>query len=94
MKVLFTLLYTQALAALSVKGTEEDRSAWKHVGALKKVVSSLNFISFHSQGRPFKVGWKQMRVCIWHGVFFFFFVYEFFCFAFVVLGFEYRPSEW
>lgn len=26
-KVLFTLLYTQALAALSVKGTEEDRSA-------------------------------------------------------------------
>lgn len=35
-KVLFTLLYTQALAALSVKGTEEDRSAWKHLGALKK----------------------------------------------------------
>lgn len=35
-KVLFTLLYTQALAALSVKGTEEDRSAWKHAGALRK----------------------------------------------------------
>ncbi|KAH0499928.1 E3 ubiquitin-protein ligase UBR3 [Microtus ochrogaster] len=35
-KVLFTLLYTQALAALSVKGSEEDRSAWKHAGALRK----------------------------------------------------------
>ncbi|XP_008048241.2 E3 ubiquitin-protein ligase UBR3-like [Carlito syrichta] len=35
-KVLFTLLYTQALAALSVKCSEEDRSAWKHMGALKK----------------------------------------------------------
>ncbi|KAG8510474.1 E3 ubiquitin-protein ligase UBR3 [Galemys pyrenaicus] len=35
-KVLFTLLYTQALAALSVKCNEEDRSAWKHTGALKK----------------------------------------------------------
>ncbi|PNI86326.1 UBR3 isoform 2 [Pan troglodytes] len=35
-KVLFTLLYTQALAALSVKCSEEDRSAWKHAGALKK----------------------------------------------------------
>ncbi|ERE72018.1 E3 ubiquitin-protein ligase [Cricetulus griseus] len=35
-KVLFTLLYTQALAALSVKGSEEDRSAWKQVGALRK----------------------------------------------------------
>lgn len=36
-KVLFTLLYTQALAALSVKCNEEDRSAWKRTGALKKV---------------------------------------------------------
>uniref|UniRef100_A0A8C0MSA0 E3 ubiquitin-protein ligase n=1 Tax=Canis lupus familiaris TaxID=9615 RepID=A0A8C0MSA0_CANLF len=35
-KVLFTLLYTQALVALSVKCNEEDRSAWKHTGALKK----------------------------------------------------------
>uniref|UniRef100_H0V537 E3 ubiquitin-protein ligase n=1 Tax=Cavia porcellus TaxID=10141 RepID=H0V537_CAVPO len=35
-KVLFTLLYTQALAALSVKCSEEDRSAWKHMGALRK----------------------------------------------------------
>ncbi|XP_019512339.1 PREDICTED: E3 ubiquitin-protein ligase UBR3 [Hipposideros armiger] len=35
-KVLFTLLYTQALAALSVKCNEEDRSSWKHTGALKK----------------------------------------------------------
>ncbi|XP_025229764.1 E3 ubiquitin-protein ligase UBR3-like, partial [Theropithecus gelada] len=35
-KVLFTLLYTQALAELSVKCSEEDRSAWKHAGALKK----------------------------------------------------------
>lgn len=66
-KVLFTLLYTQALAALSVKGTEEDRSAWKHAGALRKVISSLNSLSLHSQGRPLKVEWKQMRVCICHG---------------------------
>ncbi|KAB0380564.1 hypothetical protein FD755_008348 [Muntiacus reevesi] len=35
-KVLFTLLYTQGLVALSVKCNEEDRSAWKHTGALKK----------------------------------------------------------
>ncbi|XP_077010220.1 E3 ubiquitin-protein ligase UBR3 isoform X1 [Tamandua tetradactyla] len=35
-KVLFTLLYTQALAALSIKCSEEDRSTWKHMGALKK----------------------------------------------------------
>uniref|UniRef100_M3XNY5 E3 ubiquitin-protein ligase n=1 Tax=Mustela putorius furo TaxID=9669 RepID=M3XNY5_MUSPF len=38
-KVLFTLLYTQALVALSVKCNEEDRSAWKHTGALKKNTS-------------------------------------------------------
>lgn len=36
-KVLFTLLYTQALAALSVKCSTEDRMAWKQSGALKKV---------------------------------------------------------
>lgn len=36
-KVLFTLLYTQALAALSVKCSAEDRMAWKQSGALKKV---------------------------------------------------------
>ncbi|KAJ7415577.1 e3 ubiquitin-protein ligase ubr3 [Willisornis vidua] len=36
-KVLFTLLYTQALAALSVKCSTEDRMAWKEAGALKKV---------------------------------------------------------
>uniref|UniRef100_F6Z886 E3 ubiquitin-protein ligase n=1 Tax=Monodelphis domestica TaxID=13616 RepID=F6Z886_MONDO len=35
-KVLFTLLYTQALAALSVKCSEEDRLAWKDLGTLKK----------------------------------------------------------
>ena len=36
-KVLFTLLYTQALAALFVKCSAEDRMAWKESGALKKV---------------------------------------------------------
>lgn len=36
-KVLFTLLYTQALAALSIKCSGEDRMAWKNSGALKKV---------------------------------------------------------
>ncbi|XP_074159260.1 E3 ubiquitin-protein ligase UBR3 isoform X4 [Sminthopsis crassicaudata] len=35
-KVLFTLLYTQALAALSVKCSEEERLAWKDLGTLKK----------------------------------------------------------
>uniref|UniRef100_A0A8C5ULR0 E3 ubiquitin-protein ligase n=1 Tax=Malurus cyaneus samueli TaxID=2593467 RepID=A0A8C5ULR0_9PASS len=39
-KVLFTLLYTQALAALSVKCSAEDRMAWKESGALKKNTSS------------------------------------------------------
>lgn len=57
-KVLFTLLYTQALAALSVKGTEEDRSAWKHLGALKKVVSSLSSLS---SGEACKVEWKSVE---------------------------------
>lgn len=36
-KVLFTLLYTQALTALSVKCSAEDRMAWKESEALKKV---------------------------------------------------------
>ncbi|GAB1286409.1 E3 ubiquitin-protein ligase UBR3 [Apodemus speciosus] len=63
-KVLFTLLYTQALAALSVKGTEEDRSAWKHAGALKKVVSSPSPLPLHSQGQPCKVdGSKRQNTC-------------------------------
>uniref|UniRef100_A0A6I8N647 E3 ubiquitin-protein ligase n=1 Tax=Ornithorhynchus anatinus TaxID=9258 RepID=A0A6I8N647_ORNAN len=35
-KVLFTLLYTQALTALSVKCSDEDRLAWKDSGMLKK----------------------------------------------------------
>ncbi|KAI5183364.1 E3 Ubiquitin-Protein Ligase Ubr3 [Manis pentadactyla] len=35
-RVLFSLVYTQALVALSVKCSEEDRSAWKHTRALKK----------------------------------------------------------
>ncbi|RMC18564.1 hypothetical protein DUI87_04456 [Hirundo rustica rustica] len=39
-KVLFTLLYTQALAALSLKWSAEDRVAWKESGALKKNTSS------------------------------------------------------
>lgn len=39
-KVLFTLLYTQALAALSVKCSAEDRMAWKESEALKKNTSS------------------------------------------------------
>lgn len=43
-KVLFTLLYTQGLVALSVKCNEEDRSAWKHTGALKKVSVLSEFI--------------------------------------------------
>ncbi|XP_023363319.1 E3 ubiquitin-protein ligase UBR3 [Otolemur garnettii] len=60
-KVLFTLLYTQALAALSVKCSEEDRSAWKHVGALKKdeeefsvLASCLGLLpTFHQTEHPF-----------------------------------------
>ncbi|KAK2532542.1 Ubr3 [Columba livia] len=39
-KVLFTLLYTQALAAFSVKCSAEERMAWKESGALKKNTSS------------------------------------------------------
>nr|XP_005997697.1 PREDICTED: E3 ubiquitin-protein ligase UBR3 isoform X2 [Latimeria chalumnae] len=35
-KVLYTLLYTQAIAALSVKFSHEERLAWKDSGALKK----------------------------------------------------------
>ncbi|XP_074857119.1 E3 ubiquitin-protein ligase UBR3 isoform X3 [Carettochelys insculpta] len=38
-KVLFTLLYTQALAAFSVKCSAEDRMVWKNSGALKKTLS-------------------------------------------------------
>lgn len=36
-KVLFTLLYIQALVALSVKGSTDDRTTWMNSGALKKV---------------------------------------------------------
>lgn len=43
-KVLFTLLYTQGLVALSVKCNEDDRSAWKHTGALKKVSVLSEFV--------------------------------------------------
>uniref|UniRef100_A0A8D0C5S4 E3 ubiquitin-protein ligase n=1 Tax=Salvator merianae TaxID=96440 RepID=A0A8D0C5S4_SALMN len=39
-KVLFTLLYTQALVALSVKCSAEDRMTWVNTGALKKDSSS------------------------------------------------------
>lgn len=54
-KVLFTLLYTQALVALSVKGSEEDLSAWKHAGTLRKVVSpELRLTQWF--GKPFKLG--------------------------------------
>lgn len=36
-KVLYTLLYTQALAALSIKFRPEERLAWSKSGAAKKV---------------------------------------------------------
>uniref|UniRef100_A0ABM5EWZ9 E3 ubiquitin-protein ligase n=1 Tax=Pogona vitticeps TaxID=103695 RepID=A0ABM5EWZ9_9SAUR len=38
-KVLFTLLYVQALVALSVKCSAEDRVTWMNSGALKKNIS-------------------------------------------------------
>lgn len=63
MKVLFTLLYTQALAALSVKCSEEDRSAWKHMGAVKKVSPSLP-LSF-SSGKLIYIGDMSEWVDVW-----------------------------
>uniref|UniRef100_A0A670HUU3 E3 ubiquitin-protein ligase n=1 Tax=Podarcis muralis TaxID=64176 RepID=A0A670HUU3_PODMU len=39
-KVLFTLLYIQALVALSVKCSAEDRMTWMNSGALKKSMSN------------------------------------------------------
>uniref|UniRef100_A0A670HWY6 E3 ubiquitin-protein ligase n=1 Tax=Podarcis muralis TaxID=64176 RepID=A0A670HWY6_PODMU len=41
-KVLFTLLYIQALVALSVKCSAEDRMTWMNSGALKKVCCMSN----------------------------------------------------
>lgn len=35
--MLFTLLYIQALVALSVKCSPEDKMTWMNSGALKKV---------------------------------------------------------
>uniref|UniRef100_A0A8C8SFU6 E3 ubiquitin-protein ligase n=1 Tax=Pelusios castaneus TaxID=367368 RepID=A0A8C8SFU6_9SAUR len=40
-KVLFTLLHTQALVAFSVKCSNEERMAWKNSGALKKISPSV-----------------------------------------------------
>ncbi|XP_044273896.1 E3 ubiquitin-protein ligase UBR3 isoform X1 [Varanus komodoensis] len=39
-KVLFTLLYVQALVALSIKCSAEDRMTWMNSGALKKNLSN------------------------------------------------------
>ncbi|KAL8183446.1 UNVERIFIED_CONTAM: E3 ubiquitin-protein ligase ubr3 [Gekko kuhli] len=39
-KVLFTLLYIQALVALSVKGSIDDRTTWMNSGAMKKNMSN------------------------------------------------------
>lgn len=36
-KVLYSLQYTQALAALSVRFSPEERLAWSNTGAAKKV---------------------------------------------------------
>ncbi|XP_034641939.1 E3 ubiquitin-protein ligase UBR3 [Trachemys scripta elegans] len=64
-KVLFTLLYTQALAAFSVKCSAEDRVAWKNSGALKKNTSNgeksweallSHVISELSKGKMFEEG--------------------------------------
>uniref|UniRef100_A0A8C3D924 E3 ubiquitin-protein ligase n=1 Tax=Corvus moneduloides TaxID=1196302 RepID=A0A8C3D924_CORMO len=60
-KVLFTLLYTQALAALSVKCSVEDRMAWKESGALKKVEKSWEVLLGHviselSKGKIYEEG--------------------------------------
>uniref|UniRef100_A0A8C4YB00 E3 ubiquitin-protein ligase n=1 Tax=Gopherus evgoodei TaxID=1825980 RepID=A0A8C4YB00_9SAUR len=64
-KVLFTLLYTQALVAFSVKCSAEDRVAWKNSGALKKNTSNgekswevllSHVISELSKGKMFEEG--------------------------------------